>query len=42
MKRTRGWYLFEDGTEMWINGLNAREKAIKIRQHGRIIRFIPD
>lgn len=41
MKNTRGWYLFADGTECWENGLSAREKAAKIRQHGAIIKFTP-
>ena len=41
-KKTRGWYLFADGTESWFNGLSARERAAAIRQHGAIVRFIPD
>ena len=41
MKNTRGAYLFADGTECWVNGLSARDKAAKIRQHGAIIKFTP-
>ena len=37
---TRGWYYFADGTEVWFNGLSAREKANEIRRHGAIVRFI--
>lgn len=39
--KTRGWYLFADGAEIWFNGLNTREKKIEIRKHGAIIRFMP-
>ena len=39
--KTRGWYLFADGAEIWFNGLNTREKKIEIRKHGTIIRFMP-
>ena len=39
--KTRGWYIFQDGAEIWFNGLNAREKAWQVREHGKIIRFIP-
>ncbi len=37
---TRGWYYFADGTEVWFNGLSAREKTNEIRRHGEIVRFI--
>lgn len=36
---TRGWYLFENGMEIWYNGLSARERAAAIRENGRILRF---
>lgn len=39
--KTRGWYLFADGAEIWFNGLSAREKKSEIRKHGAIIRFMP-
>lgn len=39
--KTRGWYLFTDGAEIWFNGLSAREKKIEIYKHGAIIRFMP-
>ena len=39
--KTRGWYVFEDGYTVWINGMSAREKKIKILEHGPIIRFSP-
>ena len=41
-KKTRGWYFFEDGTEVWFNGFSAREKANEVRKHGRVVRFIPN
>ena len=37
---TRGWYTFEDGTQVWFNGLSAREKKNEILKHGKIVRFI--
>lgn len=37
--KTRGWYLFEDGAQIWFNGLSQREKQAEIRKHGRIVRF---
>jgi hypothetical protein len=39
---TRGFYEFADGTTAWYNGLSATEKRNLVRQHGVIIRFIPD
>lgn len=38
---TRGWYIFEDGTQIWFNGLSAREKKVQIMKHGRILHFRP-
>lgn len=38
---TRGWYTFENGMQIWYNGLSARERAAAIRKYGRIIRFTP-
>lgn len=38
---TRGFYLFEDGTYCWFNGLSGAEKRNEIRKHGKIIRFEP-
>lgn len=40
--KTRGWYEFADGYTFWVNGLSATEKKLEIRQHGPIIKFIPD
>ena len=40
-RNTRGWYWFEDGTQAWFHGLSAREKANEIRQHGKIVKFLP-
>ena len=39
--KTRGWYTFADGYEVWVNGYSAAEKRNEIRKHGAIIRFIP-
>jgi len=39
---TRGFYEFADGMTAWYNGLSATEKRNLVRQHGAIIRFIPD
>lgn len=36
---TRGWYTFEDGYYVWVNGLSSTEKMILIRQHGQIVKF---
>jgi hypothetical protein len=41
-KNTRGTYIFEDGYEVWVNGMSARERSIETRKHGKIVRFIPD
>jgi hypothetical protein len=38
--KTRGWYVFADGTQAWFNGLSAREKKVQIMKHGAIIRFM--
>ena len=38
--KTRGWYTFADGYEMWVFGLSATEKRNEIRKHGKIVRFI--
>ncbi len=40
-RQTRGWYIFADGTEIWVNGFSAREKANYIARHGKIVRYIP-
>ena len=40
-RNTRGWYWFEDGTQVWFNGLSAREKSAEIRRHGKIVKFLP-
>lgn len=37
---SRGFYLFEDGVEIWFAGLSGTEKRIRVRQHGKIVRFI--
>lgn len=39
--KTRGTYYFEDGYVTWVNGMSGTEKKNLIRQHGKIIRFIP-
>lgn len=41
-KNTRGTYIFEDGYEVWVNGMSARERSIETRKHGKIVQFIPD
>ena len=40
-KHTQGWYYFEDGTSAWFNGLSAQERGREVRQHGKIVRFVP-
>ena len=40
-KSTRGWYLFEDGYECWVNGFSAQERKVEERKHGKVIRFTP-
>lgn len=40
-RNTQGWYWFEDGSVAWFHGLSAREKANEIRQHGKIVKFLP-
>lgn len=37
-----GWYIFEDGYEMWAMGLSTREKKVEIAKHGKLIQFIAD
>jgi len=37
--KTRGWYTFEDGYYVWLNGLSSNEKMILVRQHGDIVKF---
>lgn len=39
--KTRGWYTFEDGYYVWFSGLSGTEKRIEIRQHGKIVKFVP-
>lgn len=41
-KSTRGTYIFEDGARIWFHGLSGLERKVAIRDHGKIIRFIPD
>lgn len=38
---TRGWYTFADGTQIWVNGLSARERKNYIIRHGEIVDFQP-
>ena len=38
---TRGIYTFVDGYEIYVNGLSTSEKRALIREHGRIVNFIP-
>lgn len=38
---TRGIYLFADGYEAWYYGLSATEKRNLIREHGKIVKFVP-
>ena len=37
--KSRGFYLFADGTYCWYAGLSVAEKKIEIAKHGAIIRF---
>ena len=39
--KTRGWYIFADGYEVWVNGYSATEKRNEVRKHGAIVKFIP-
>ena len=38
---TRGWYFFEDGFQVWVNGFSKTEKRNYIMKHGTIVKFIP-
>ena len=38
---TRGWYFFEDGLQVWVNGFSKTEKRNYIMKHGTIVKFIP-
>ena len=38
---TKGWYFFEDGLQVWVNGFSRTEKRNYIMKHGAIVRFIP-
>lgn len=38
--KTRGWYTFADGYEVWFNGLSGNEKRNEIRKHGNIVKFV--
>ena len=40
-KHTQGIYYFEDGYNCWVRGMSATEKRWAIREHGRIVKFIP-
>jgi hypothetical protein len=40
-KKTQGWYIFEDGTQAWFNGLSAQERKREELKHGKVMRFIP-
>lgn len=37
--KSRGFYLFTDGTYCWYAGLSATEKKREVAKHGAIIRF---
>ena len=39
--KTRGYYTFEDGYFVWVNGYSAAEKKNMIREHGPIVKFEP-
>ena len=41
MKKTRGWYTFEDGYTCWYSGMSMQEKKIEIFKHGKIVKFVP-
>lgn len=41
-KNTRGMYYFADGFCCWVNGMSGTEKRNLERQHGKIVRYIPD
>ena len=40
--KTCGTYTYADGFTHWVLGMSASEKRNLIRQHGQIVRFIPD
>ena len=37
--KSRGFYLFADGSCIWFAGLSASEKKREIAKHGAIIQF---
>ena len=37
---TMGTYYFEDGYVIWVCGLSAKERAVEIRKHGKIVKFV--
>lgn len=37
--KTQGYYTFEDGYKVWLNGMSAQERKVQIYKHGKIIRF---
>jgi hypothetical protein len=39
-RKTQGWYTFADGYVAWFHGLSANEKAIEVRKHGKIVKFV--
>lgn len=39
---TKGWYLFENGMLIWVNGCNKREKMALERENGKILRKVRD
>lgn len=42
MSKTQGTYTFADGYVAWYHGLSATEKRNLIREHGPIVKFVPE
>lgn len=38
--KTQGYYTFEDGYEVWVNGMSGQEKRYLVFKHGKIVRFV--
>ena len=39
--KTQGTYYFTDGFVAWYFGLSGTEKMLLVREHGKIVRFVP-
>lgn len=41
MKKTCGWYTFEDGYSAWYHGVSKAELMKEIKKHGKVVDFKP-